>query len=97
MQDAAYKPLLKQRRQQLHGTIAPAIEAQSPNVAETEPELLAHHYTEAKQPEQAIPLWHKAGAMALKRLALAEAIAHLNEGLDLIAALPPSPHATVWN
>ena len=59
VQDAAYDSLLKQRRQQLHDTIARAIEAQSPNVAETEPELLAHHYTEAKQPEQAIPLWHK--------------------------------------
>jgi hypothetical protein len=90
VQDAAYDSLLKRRRQ-LHGTIAHAIEAQSPNVVETDPELLAHHYTEAKQPQKAIPLWHKAGALALKRMALAEAIAHLNKGLDLIAALPPSP------
>jgi predicted ATPase len=52
--------------------------------------LLAHHYTEAKQPEKAIPLWQQAGSLALKRLALAEAIAHLNKGLELVAALPPS-------
>jgi hypothetical protein len=48
---------------------------------------LAHHYTQAAK---AIPLWHKAGGLALNRLALAEAIAHLNKGLELVAALPPS-------
>jgi hypothetical protein len=51
---------------------------------------LAHHYTEAKQPEKAIPLWQQAGSRALDRLALAEAIAHLNKGLELVAALPAS-------
>jgi hypothetical protein len=57
----------------------------------TEPELLAHHYTEAKQPAKAIPLWQQAGSLAVKRLALAEAIAHLEKGLELVIALPPSP------
>ena len=61
-----------------------------PQIEATEPELLAHHYTEAKQPEKAIPLWQKAGSLALKRMALTEAIAHLNKGLELVAALPPS-------
>jgi hypothetical protein len=61
-----------------------------PHIEATEPELLAYHYTEAKQPEKAIPLWRKAGSPALKRMALAEAVAHLNKGLDLVAALPPS-------
>ncbi len=61
-----------------------------PNIAATEPELLAHHYNEAKQPEKAIPLWQKAGSLALVRMALAEAIAHLNKGLELVAALPAS-------
>ncbi len=51
---------------------------------------MAHHYTEAKLPDKAIPLWQKAGSLALGRMALGEAIAHLNKGLELVAALPPS-------
>jgi class 3 adenylate cyclase/predicted ATPase len=90
VQDAAYDSLLRSHRQQLHGKIARVIEERFPNIEATEPELLAHHYTEAKQPEKAIPLWRKAGSLALKRLALTEAIAHLKKGLDLIAVLPSS-------
>jgi predicted ATPase len=90
VQDAAYDSLLKARRQELHGKIARVIEEHLPNIQVTEPELLAHHYTEAKQPEKAIPLWQKAGSLAYKRLALAEAIAQLNKGLELVTALPAS-------
>ena len=90
VQDAAYDSLLRQRRQELHGRIARAIEEHWPQTEATEPELLAHHYTEARQPSKAIPLWQKAGSLALARLALAEAVAHLNRGLDLVAALPAS-------
>ena len=91
VQDAAYNSLLKRRRQELHAKIARAIEDRHPNVAATEPELLAHHYMEAKQPEKASPLWQKAGGLALQRMALIEAIAHLNKGMDLIAALSGPP------
>ncbi len=90
VQDAAYDLLLRARRQELHGKIASAIQERWPQIEATEPELLAHHYTEAKQPEKAIPLWRKAGSLALGRMALAEAIAHLNKGLALVAASPPS-------
>jgi class 3 adenylate cyclase/tetratricopeptide (TPR) repeat protein len=90
VQDAAYDSLLRARRQELHTKIATVIEERFPNTEDTEPELLAHHYMEAKQPEKAIPLWQKAGSLALKRLALTEAIAHLNKGLDLVGALPSS-------
>jgi class 3 adenylate cyclase/predicted ATPase len=90
VQDAAYDSLLRRRRQELHGKIAKAIEERWPHIEATEPELLAQHYTEAKQPEKAIPLWQKAGSLALKRMALTEAIAHLNQGLELVAALPAS-------
>ncbi len=90
MQDAAYDSLLKARRQELHGKIARVIEERWPYIVATEPELLAYHYTEAKQPAKAIPLWQQAGSLAFKRMALAEAIAHLNKGLELVAALPPS-------
>jgi hypothetical protein len=90
VQDAAYDSLLRRRRQELHGKIAKAIEERYPNIEETEPELLAHHYTEAKLLPKAIPLWQRAGSLALKRMALAEAITHLNKGLELVTALPPS-------
>jgi hypothetical protein len=88
VQDAAYDSLLRARRQELHGKIATAIEERWPQIADTEPELLAHHYTEAKLADKAVPLWRTAGSLALKRMALVEAIAHLNKGLELVAALP---------
>jgi tetratricopeptide (TPR) repeat protein len=88
VQDAAYDSLLKSRRQELHGKIARVIETRFPNIKTTEPEVLAHHLTAAGLTEAAIPLWQAAGELALKRMALTEAIAHLNQGLELVATLP---------
>jgi class 3 adenylate cyclase len=90
VQDAAYDSLLRRRRQELHGKIASVVEERWPQTEATEPELLAHHYTEAKLLLKAIPLWQTAGSRALGRMALAEAIAHLNKGLELVPALPAS-------
>ena len=64
VQDAAYDSLLKSRRQELHGKIARVIEERFPAVKDTEPELLAHHYTEAGMTGTAIPYWVKAGDRA---------------------------------
>ncbi len=91
VQDAAYDSLLKSRRQTLHATIARVLAADFPQTTATEPELLAHHLTAAGQAAAAIPFWQQAGTLALKRLALNEAIAHLNQGMALIGTLPPSP------
>jgi class 3 adenylate cyclase/DNA-binding winged helix-turn-helix (wHTH) protein len=90
VQEAAYDSLLKSRRQELHGKIARVIEQRFPNLTTTEPEVLAHHFTAAGLTEAAIPLWQAAGELALKRWALTEAIAHLNEGLKLVVTLPQS-------
>jgi class 3 adenylate cyclase/tetratricopeptide (TPR) repeat protein len=90
VQDAAYDTLLKSRRRELHAKIARVIEARFPNVKATEPEVLAHHFTAAGLTEAAIPLWQAAGELALKRMALTEAIGHLNQGLELVSSLPPS-------
>src|SRR5690242_16909542 len=90
VQDAAYDSLLKRRRQELHAKLARVIEQRFPNIKATEPEVLAHHLTEAGQAEAAIPLWRAAGEVALKRLALTEAIAHLDQGLELVFSLPRS-------
>ena len=88
VQDAAYQSLLKSRRQQIHAIIASTLEAQFPEIAEAEPETLAHHYTAAGLAEQAVAYWLKAGQQALKRSANLEAMAHLGKGLELVAALP---------
>jgi predicted ATPase len=66
------------------------IDQRFPNIKGTEPEMLAHHLTEAGLIEAAIPLWQTAGSLALKRLSLNEAITHLNKGLELVAVLPSS-------
>ena len=90
VQDAAYGSMLKSRRRQLHLAIATAIEAEFPDLAEAEPELVAHHYTEAGQVEAAVPYWLRAGERAAAQSANAEAVGHLRKGLVLIRSLPQS-------
>jgi len=90
VQDAAYDSLLKSKRQTLHAQIAEAILERLPGKAQTEPELLAHHYTEAGMPDAAIPFWEAAGELAQGRVALQEAIGHYQRALQLICSLPPS-------
>jgi class 3 adenylate cyclase/predicted ATPase len=91
IQDAAYQSLLKSTRQRYHAQIARAIEEHLPETIETQPELLAHHYTEAGRPEEALPYWQDAGKRAVQRSANVEAINHLTRGLELLKTLPDSP------
>ena len=91
IQDTAYQSLLKSTRQQYHQKIAQVLAEQFPQTKETQPELLAHHYTEASLIEQAIPYWQKAGERASQRSAYVEATIHLTEGLELLKALPDTP------
>jgi len=91
IQDTAYQSLLKSTRQQYHQRIARVLEAQFSELVETQPELLAHHYTEAGLVEQAIPCWQRAGRQAARRSAHLEAIAHLTKGLELLLRLPETP------
>jgi predicted ATPase len=91
IQDAAYQSLLKSTRQQYHQRIAHVLEAQFSETAEAEPELLAHHYTEAGLTEKAVGYWHKAGQRAIERSAHVEAISHLTKGLELLKTLPEAP------
>jgi TOMM system kinase/cyclase fusion protein len=91
IQDAAYQSLLRSTRQRHHQHIAQVLEAQFPETCETQPELLAHHYTEAGLMAQAIPYWHRAGQRALERSANLEAIEHLTRGLNVLNTLPDTP------
>src|SRR5919204_6071914 len=91
IQDVAYQSLLRSARQRYHQRIAQVLVERFPDTAETQPELLAHHYTEAGLAEQAIPYWQRAGQRAIQRSAHLEAIGHLTKGLEVLAALPDSP------
>jgi predicted ATPase len=91
IQEAAYQSLLRSTRQQYHQHIAQVVEGHFPELCATQPELLAHHYTEAGLSAQAIPYWQRAGQRALERSANLEAVAHLTKGLELLATLPDTP------
>ena len=88
IQDTAYQSLLKSTRQHLHQQVAQVLEEQFAETTKTQPELVAHHYTEAGLGAQAIPYWQRAGERALQRSASAEAINHLTTGLELAETLP---------
>jgi len=90
VRDTAYDSLLKSRRQELHRKIARVIEERFPGTKDTEPELLAHHYTEAGMLQEAVGYWAKAGQRAVDGSAYQEALGHLTTGLALLPSLPPS-------
>jgi predicted ATPase len=91
IQETAYQSLLKSTRQHYHQRIAEVLATRFPEMVETQPELLAHHYTEAGLSEQAIPYWQQAGQRGIERSANLEAIGHLTKGLELLKALPETP------
>src|SRR5262245_3285033 len=91
IQEAAYQSLLRSTRQQYHQRIAQMVEARFPELCATQPELLAHHYTEAGLMAQAISYWQQAGQRALQRSANPEAMQHLTKGLALLGPLPETP------
>jgi class 3 adenylate cyclase/predicted ATPase len=91
IQDAAYQSLLRRTRQQHHQRIVQVLSERFREEAETQPELLAHHCTEAGLTEQAVAYWHQAGQRAIQRSAHVEAISHLRQGLELLNTLPETP------
>jgi predicted ATPase len=91
VQDAAYGTLLREPRRALHARIVETLESQFAEIAESRPELLARHCTEAGLIEKAVGLWGEAGLRSLERSALVEATEQLTQALTLIATLPPTP------
>ena len=86
VQDAAYGSLLRADRRDLHRRIAEALEAHFSEITATQPELLAHHFTEANMAERAVRYWLKAGQQALGLSGMMEAAALLRKGLSLIVS-----------
>ena len=91
VQDAAYGTLLREPRRDLHARIAETLESQFAEIAETRPELVARHCTEAGLIEKAAGMWGRAGHRSLERSALVEAAEQLTRALDQIATLPATP------
>src|SRR5271165_3245247 len=87
VQDTAYESLLKSRRQILRQKIAETLREKFADVVEAEPELLAHHFTQAGLTQPAIEYWGKAGDLALRRSAFKEAIAHLGKAIEMTEAV----------
>jgi class 3 adenylate cyclase/predicted ATPase len=92
VQETAYESLLKTRRQHIHRRIAEAVRDQLPEQASAEPEIVAHHFTQAGLPELAVEWWSKAGDLAMQRSAYAEAIAHFETALRLANGLREGPN-----
>ena len=91
VQDAAYGMLLREPRRAMHVRIAEALESEFAEITQKQPELLAHHCTEAGLIQKAAGLWGKAGQRSLERSALVEATAQLKRALTQIATLPATP------
>jgi predicted ATPase len=94
IQDAAYASLLRSTRQQVHQQVAQLLEARFPEIVETQPELVAQHYTAAGCTEQAVPYWQRAGEQASDRSAYLEAVSHCTTGIELLKSLPETPERT---
>jgi class 3 adenylate cyclase/tetratricopeptide (TPR) repeat protein len=84
IQDAAYQSQLKSVRRTHHESIARALEQRFPLIASTQPELIAHHYTEAGCVDQALKGWMRAGTRANERSANVEALRHFERALQLL-------------
>jgi predicted ATPase len=91
IQEAAYQSLLKSTRQQYHQRIAQVLVEQFPETAQTQPEVLAQHYTHAGLTAQAVVFGQRAGQRAMQHSAPREAISHLTQALEVLQTLPDTP------
>jgi len=96
VQDTAYATLLKSRRQPLHKRIAEILRDSFPERADAEPEIVAHHFTEAGVPDAALEWWDRAGRRAMSRFANFEAVHSFSNGLALNAKLPQGEQRHRW-
>lgn len=91
LRDAAYGLILKRDRQALHARIAGVLRDTFPEIKDAMPNVMAMQLGLAGAFEEATREWERAGDLALRRSAYAEAVSHLREALASNARLPPSP------
>jgi predicted ATPase/class 3 adenylate cyclase len=90
LEDAAYNSMVKATRQKYHRRIGEVLEERFPQIAETQPELLAYHFAEAGLTARSVEFWLRSGLRARRRSADLETIADLTRGLGLLQTMPPS-------
>jgi len=90
LEEALHSSLPEAERRQFHRQVAEVMEARFPQAAETQPELLARHFTEAGLTEKAVGYWLQGGRRSHERCANVEAISHLSTGLELLRKLDES-------
>jgi class 3 adenylate cyclase/tetratricopeptide (TPR) repeat protein len=95
IQAAAYDSLLRKSRRTHHLAIATALSQQFPQTVATQPELVAHHFTEAGDCDRAVPLWLAAGQRSMGLSSNLEAISHLERALGLIERTAPQSQAAL--
>ena len=95
VQDAAYDSLLLSQRRSLHHRVASLLTEQESDLADRQPQIVAHHLSAAGAEDKAVPLWLKAAEIAMKRFAVSEAASHLRKGLSQIPAIPQSAERDV--
>jgi tetratricopeptide (TPR) repeat protein len=88
VQDAAYGTLVRDQRRRLHSSIAKVLVERFPSLVESQPEVVAHHFTEAGLASEAIAYWRKAGHLASARSANREAVTSYERALHLLKAQP---------
>jgi class 3 adenylate cyclase/ABC-type lipoprotein export system ATPase subunit len=81
VQEAAYESLSRSRRQSLHKEIADHLESQANGAGESEPTVIAHHYSRAGEAEKSFRYWMLAADLSGQRLAFAESVANLTSAL----------------
>lgn len=90
IRDAAYASLLRKHRAALHLVIARLLSEEFAEVADSQPEVVAHHFEAGKDVDRAVCYLVRAAALSARRSGFVEAIAQLQHGLDLLAAQPES-------
>jgi TOMM system kinase/cyclase fusion protein len=91
VRDAAYDSMLRATRERVHRTIAETMRVRLPDVGEREPETLAHHLEQGGELALASTYWYRAGDRAFRRNGHAEAIAHLEHAVAVLAKVPATP------
>lgn len=94
IQETAYQSMLKNTRQRYHQQIADMFVNRFPELATSQPEIIAHHYTEAGMGNVATSYWQQAGRRAVDRFANEEAIAHLSRALQILETLTETAERT---
>jgi predicted ATPase len=94
VQNTAYDSLLRGARQRYHEQVGELLTGRMPELAEAQPELVAHHFSEGRCFERAVPYWLFGGHRAMQRCAHFEAIRHFTRGLQAAGALPESAERT---